>query len=888
MADLSPEQVNKLISALESIPPGLTELKEQLSKSVKKELSYNDRLKKSADDVNAKFENLKKQLDENLITQEQYKKATKDLANSSKELAVVSDEVKSKVKEFGTELGDSNESLKKFGKGMGDFATAAIRHTADFAKSVQTSTKGYQLAGAMLNQGADLASNALTGAGGMATAGGQALSVMGGKARIAGIALQGLGALSTFAGGSIKALRPAFDLLVSQLQVVTDGYDKSVAAGAIFADSYGGFAKSAAGAGLSIQQFGDFLSKNNDVLSQAGIGIAQAAQRVGAVGKVLKDSGTDTKLQKLGYGFEEQAEITARVMADMNRAGRDIRQVSEGDIAASTEKYATNLRLISAITGEDAKKRQDAARAQMNNLAAVAKVEEMRRRGDVAGADRMQAILSTAPKGMEKITAEIVANGRVVSVESAKQLALMGQAGTDYVANVNGLAGDTSKSGEDVTKSMNDVRTQLKDSLLSNIDQLRLLGTAAQMGNTSIGSFGEVIGNVLADVRRNTEGLGDRAAEDLKKAKEAQDGLTTGIVASNIALQELKLKLDAATQTALPTFATEIGNASKALVDFVTKVGDQSLTAKITEGIGATVLAGLTSVFGPTLGEKLLNKITGAGAGATGAGTPTLAEGATGGTRNAAGQLIDKNGNPLKGAALKSAEEKAAREAARQAEEAAAKRAVQTTGAKVLSRAGGAVVGAAFEGYQSYGEWQEAEEKRKKGEISESEADKKKTQAVAGGVGGTGGALAGAAIGAGYGALLGPIGAVVGGLIGGAVGAYGGRAAGEKVGSAAYDVVKGEPTPVQAAQVVNADAARNPAGTPAVMPTPDPAAIAAEAAKAQAAASTTTNTPVADQRKDPMEILISRVAAMQEQVVVSNMYLKDIRTYTEKTAQRVG
>ena len=72
------------------------------------------------------------------------------------------------------------------------------------------------------------------------------------------------------------------------------------------------------------------------------------------------------------------------------------------------------------------------------------------------------------------------------------------------------------------------------------------------------------------------------------------------------------------------------------------------------------------------------------------------------------------------------------------------------------------------------------------------------------------------------------------------------------------------------------------------MPTPDPAAAAAEAAKAQAAASIASGTPASDQRRDPMEILIARVAGMQDQLIQSNMYLKDIRGYTEKTAQRVG
>jgi hypothetical protein len=71
------------------------------------------------------------------------------------------------------------------------------------------------------------------------------------------------------------------------------------------------------------------------------------------------------------------------------------------------------------------------------------------------------------------------------------------------------------------------------------------------------------------------------------------------------------------------------------------------------------------------------------------------------------------------------------------------------------------------------------------------------------------------------------------------------------------------------------------------MPTPDPAGMAyVEAVKAQAGTSTLPSTN--ETRRDPMEILITRVNAMQDQLLQANMYLKDIRGHTEKTAQRVG
>jgi len=95
----------------------------------------------------------------------------------------------------------------------------------------------------------------------------------------------------------------------------------------------------------------------------------------------------------------------------------------------------------------------------------------------------------------------------------------------------------------------------------------------------------------------------------------------------------------------------------------------------------------------------------------------------------------------------------------------------------------------AAEGYQSYQQYNEVDEKLKKGEITKNDADVLKTKAVTGGIGGASGALAGASTGAMAGAALGSvvpvigtaIGGVVGGIGGGLLGAYGGRALGEAV-----------------------------------------------------------------------------------------------------------
>lgn len=123
-----------------------------------------------------------------------------------------------------------------------------------------------------------------------------------------------------------------------------------------------------------------------------------------------------------------------------------------------------------------------------------------------------------------------------------------------------------------------------------------------------------------------------------------------------------------------------------------------------------------------------------------------------------------------------------------------------SVGGKILNAAAVPLT-VGIEGYQSYEEYQAAEEARQKGEITQKEADKQKTGAVTGGVGGVAGALGGAQAGALGGAALGTmilpgvgtaIGGVLGGIGGGVLGAIGGRFLGKKAGEKGHELVAGK------------------------------------------------------------------------------------------------
>ena len=123
-------------------------------------------------------------------------------------------------------------------------------------------------------------------------------------------------------------------------------------------------------AGLTLGQLDAVVKANKDTLAQSGLGIAGATD---LLTKSLQQGGDNLRkrLLNLGYTVEEQAGLMSEVMAQMHRSGKDIAKGPEGQqlIAQETAKYAENLRILSSITGEDARAKRKQLEQQNQDLA---------------------------------------------------------------------------------------------------------------------------------------------------------------------------------------------------------------------------------------------------------------------------------------------------------------------------------------------------------------------------------------------------------------------------------------------------------------------------------------------------------------------------------------
>lgn len=179
-------------------------------------------------------------------------------------------------------------------------------------------------------------------------------------------------------GGFLKGVVDAGAALAKLANnMFADQLQKNVAALQIYAKSGISFSGGmqdmqtmATSAGLGLKEFSEVVSKNKIELNKLGLSGGEAAARLagglGAATTTIGKSGQNLRreLIKMGFMYEDQGEIFTAFMAQQQAAGK-LRTMSDVEVAKGTREYATNLKVISDLTGQDAKKLLERANAEM-------------------------------------------------------------------------------------------------------------------------------------------------------------------------------------------------------------------------------------------------------------------------------------------------------------------------------------------------------------------------------------------------------------------------------------------------------------------------------------------------------------------------------------------
>ena len=495
--------------------------------------------------------------------------------------------------------------------------------------------------------------------------------------------------------------------------------------------------------------------------------------------------GDDTLKQyrRLGMTQEQLMEAQSTYMRQQADAGASLRKSPE-QLQKASLAYIDNLNVLSELTGVSVKKQQEALDiANANeNFNAYTTGQEIKRQDILAQAaketdeNRKKELLAQAAQIEATVNAKKeFASMAAATMSAANAAAVMESISTEgatvYTENNAKLARagiDVAAMNENLNKGKNQTAELLGSQAKSVETFQKTFGDAASsLGPASkelMGVFGQDVQMRKAYVqyqhlktdeeRANfVKEMTQKKAELEEKKKPGQEGQKVmDATAGKEDLERQARRISDAFIGAINPFRGNILAAGAAVV---------GMTAAV---VAATVaLAKLATAAGM---GGLLDKVGGGdkGKGKKGKSTPRARD--------------PKTGRFVKGGA----------EAAKSAG-ALAKLATPLASAAKAVPVAGAVIGAGLAAKGAYDEYQDIEEQRKAGDITEKEAKEKKTEAVGGGVGSAagaaGGAWAGAATGAAIGSVVPVVGTIIGGALGAALGGWLGSKAGETVGKAA-------------------------------------------------------------------------------------------------------
>lgn len=364
-------------------------------------------------DVSGKLDQLNKAIEETIkVEKSSASKAEKDAAKTNR---AALESTRAEVSKAAA-LGNAKVAIGNLGVGIRNMVVATADAAIEFAKGLQAGTSGTELYTAASVRAATATGNLVSeislGLAAVITVV-STMFPLGRVVKLVTLAVSGLlaafGYISKEAGEKVGE---GLKYLGTEVENAKKSFKDATSAGANFAGGMTEMRQQAATAGLNMQQFGTVIKDNKESLSSMGMGVTQAAKEIAKVSGILRKGELGSQLQNLGYSFEEQAGLAADVSAQLRAAGKEI---IPAEVARLTVEYGKNLRVITDITGKDARKALEKARADTLKSSTFA---ELTRTGNKDASLQLQGFLTSMPEELQKGFLELFNTGVITDVAS--------------------------------------------------------------------------------------------------------------------------------------------------------------------------------------------------------------------------------------------------------------------------------------------------------------------------------------------------------------------------------------------------------------------------------------------------------------------------------------
>ena len=547
------------------------------------------------------------------------KQMGKSIEEAEKSLDALGDaqdaETEQKRKEIRQRLTSMRQEYDEATNRQRNLETVSERHIKSIEKLSQTGTQFKQLVTNILNSTLSLAQNLLSsnnaiqfGTAGVVTAAGalgDTLRTVGSAAQAAGYALlaapnpyvKAAGGLSIVAGKVSEMFAELSDvakkgaeILGAELEKTAVAYQGLATVGATFARGMDEMRDTANSAVMGLSQFSKIITSNADAFSKSGLGVAAATKRFAELSRSMSETGVRGQILNLGYSIEEFGGLTADVMARLGAAG-DRRINSDSAVSALTLEYAKNLRMISNITGEDARKKMDEARKASLKAGIYERVLAM---GGEKGLEKFQQMMTVIPASMQQGVMEFIASGGTAVRDASLNIAL--QQIPSLRGLLTGMIDSISDPSKDATQATDDLLSGFKNAK-GEVASLGIASATAAIGigsifgatgpaaeyATFIGQFREFVTKIPDDIKVYRQNL-EQTAINPGPLSESVKTLTESFTRGQAVLEKIISEGGLLNQfaTAAGNMVTTLDSMTKAMKEWATKNGAGGTTGSTT------------------------------------------------------------------------------------------------------------------------------------------------------------------------------------------------------------------------------------------------------------------------------------------------------------------
>ncbi len=385
---------------------------------------------------------------------------------------------------------DNNKNARggpKGGSGGGGPSKADAANMAAFNKEQQNAGKNFSVLGAAargvgiaLNTVGKTAGIAVGGFNRMAAGAGMAAGAtitFGQKALAAGESMTNLidqlanvGDSTVAAANALRIIPGVGGILAGVLGTVAGQIEKTVASyqaaasvGATFGGSINDMARSASGAGMTLDQFAGLVKNNAENLMLLGGTTEAGAKQFGELAKGIQQSGVGAELQRLGYSTEQINSGMAKYIGTLGKTGA-LQGMNTQQLVAASGAYMKELDALAKITGVSRQQKED----EQAKLMKDAKI-----RAAMAGLDadqqrQMMSYITSFPAEQQAAIADMIATGNVTTEEAIKLQSMLPGVAQQTMEFGRTLQAGGKINQDQLNQAKNNAIREAKDSVARN------------------------------------------------------------------------------------------------------------------------------------------------------------------------------------------------------------------------------------------------------------------------------------------------------------------------------------------------------------------------------------------------------------------------------------